>query len=318
MFLSLPCLRGVLFMSNTKANPNPKKISPFFSGKYYQAMAEDLDLCGMATRTHAGYLRAVRQLADFCQTPPEKITEAQFRDYFLALKNKKKFAYGSLRVAFSGIKFFFTKTCKRRWKSLQQFKLQNVRSLPEVITIKDVHNIISRCTTLRMKAYFWTTYTLGLRLEEALNLQVGDIDSKRFMVHVHRGKGAKDRYVPLPTSTLIILRQYWSTHQNKVFLFPAGGRKHEHTQTATTVMSRSTVQDAIEKIVQSIGFQKQVSTHTLRHSCATHLLEAGVPIRAIQQFLGHSSLQTTMLYLHLTDTAAVDTRKIIEQLFRLP
>ncbi len=305
-------------MSNARPNPNPKKISAFFSGKYYQAMADDLVLCGMAQRTHAGYLRAVRQLADYCQTPPEKITEAQFREYFLNLKNKKKFAYGSLRVAFSGIKFFYTKTCKRRWKSLLQFKLQNVKTMPEVITIQDVHRIIAQCTTLRMKAYFWTTYTLGLRLEESLNLQVADIDSKRMMVHVHRGKGAKDRYVPLSSSTLRILRQYWATHRNKTFLFPSGGRTQHQIQTATTVMSRSTVQDAIEKIVQTIGFTKQVSTHTLRHSCATHLLEAGVPIKAIQQFLGHSSLQTTMLYLHLTDTAAVDTRKIIEQVFRLP
>lgn len=305
-------------MSNVKPNPNPKKISTFFAGKYYQAMAEDLDLCGMAQRTHAGYLRAVRQLADHCQSPPEKITEAQFRDYFLVLKNKKKFAYGSLRVAFSGIKFFYTKTCKRRWKSLQQFKLQNVRTMPEVITIKEVLSIIERCITLRMRTYFWTTYTLGLRLEESLNLQVGDIDSKRMMVHVHRGKGAKDRYVPLTTSTLKLLRQYWATHRHKTLIFPADTREQREGQGTNTVMSRSTVQTAIVKIVKSIGFTKQVSTHTLRHSCATHLLEAGVPIKAIQQFLGHSSLQTTMLYLHLTDTAAVDTRKIIEQLFRLP
>ena len=305
-------------MSNPISNPNPKKISPFFCGKYYKAMAEDLDLCGLAKRTHAGYLRAVRQLADYCKTPPEKITEAQFRDYFLMLKNKKKFAYGSMRVAFSGVKFFFTKTCKRRWKSLEQFKLQNVKTLPVVMTIKEVHSIINRCSTLRMKTFFWTTYSLGLRLEEALNLQVGDIDSQRMMVHVHRGKGAKDRYVQLSTTTLHLLRQYWVTHRNKVFLFPSGGRKHEKMQTASTVMSRSTVQNAIEKIVKSIGFHKQVSTHTLRHSCATHLLEARMPIRAIQQFLGHRSLQTTMLYLHLTDTAAVDCREIIENLFRLP
>jgi len=300
------------------SNPNPKKVSPYFSGKYYQAMAEDLDLCGMAKRTHAGYLRAVRQLADYCKTPPEKITEVQFRDYFLMLKNKKKFAYGSLRVAFSGIKFFYTKTCKRRWKSLDQFKLQNVKALPVVMTVKEVHSIIARCSTLRMKAFFWTTYSLGLRLEEALNLQVGDIDSQRMMVHIHRGKGAKDRYVQLSVSTLHILRQYWTTHRNRTYLFPSGGRKHEKIQTSKTVMSRSTVQTAIEKIVKSIGFQKQVSTHTLRHSCATHLLEAGMPIRAIQQFLGHSSLQTTMLYLHLTDSAAVDCRKVINDLFRLP
>lgn len=171
--------------------------SPYFNGPLYERMSQDLHLGGMAKRTHEGYLRAVRQLADYSKMSPDLITEDQVRRFFLHLKNDKAFASGSLRVAFSGVKFFYTRTCRREWQTLAQMKIQNVKSLPEVLTIEQVHQIIDSCRTQRMAVFFWTVYSLGLRLEEALNLHVGDIDSKRMMVHIHRGKSAKDRYIPL-------------------------------------------------------------------------------------------------------------------------
>ena len=234
---------------------------PFFPSELVERMCQDLHLTGKAERTHAGYLRAVRKLSEFCRTAPDKITEDQVRHFFLHLKNDLEYVCGSLRVALSGVKFFYSVACKRPWNIFSMLKLQNIHTLPEVITIEQVHRIIDTATTLRMKTYFWTVYSLGLRLNEALHLQVGDIDSARGMVHVHRGKGAKDRYLPLPTSTLKLLRVYWSTHRHPRFLFPADGR-----------------------------------THTLRHSYATHLLEAGVSLKAIQRYMGHSSLQTTMVF----------------------
>jgi integrase/recombinase XerD len=290
--------------------------SKFFTGKLYARMSDDLHLGGMSERTHAGYLRAVRQLADYCQTTPGKITEDQLRRYFLYLKNEKKFAYGSLRVAFSGIKFFSTRTCKRSWDTLAKMKLQNVTTLPEVLTIAQVHSIIDACTTQRMAVYFWTVYSLGLRMQEGLNLQVGDVDAKRGMVHVHRGKGAKDRYIPLPSSTLQLLRLFWVTHKHKRLLFPADGRKHTGMSTAQTPMSPTAVQGAMKLITSQIDFGKKVSIHTLRHSYATHLLEAGISLKVIQKYLGHSSLQTTLIYLHLTEIAEADARKAIERIFR--
>ena len=298
--------------------------SPYFNGPLYERMSEDLHLGGMAKPTHESYLRAVRQLADFCKCPPDLITEDQLRKFFLHLKNDKEFASGSLRVAFSGVKFFYTRTCKRDWQTLAQMKIQNVKSLPEVLTIEQVHQIIDACRTRRMAVFFWTVYSLGLRLEEALNLHVGDIDSKRMMVHIHRGKGAKDRYIPLPQSTLLLLRAFWLTHQHRTFVFPADGRNHRGVShlkgpsQATTPMSVTAVQGAIKLITRKINFGKKISTHTLRHCYATHLLEAGIPLRLIQQYLGHSSLQTTMIYLHLTHTAAVDALRVINDLFRRP
>lgn len=290
--------------------------SSFFTGRRYTRMAEDLHLAGMSERTHAGYLRAVCQLAEYSRCAPDKITEDQLRRYFLHLKNERKFAYGSLRVAFSGIKFFYTRTCKRNWTTLAKMKLQNVNTLPEVLTISQVHQIIDGCTTERMAAYFWTVYSLGLRMQEGLNLQVGDIDSQRMMVHVHRGKGAKDRYIPLPTETLHRLRAHWATHRNKRLLFPAESRDHKRGPTATTPMSPTAVQGAMKKITAKIDFGKKVSTHTLRHSYATHLLEAGVSLKVIQKYMGHSSLQTTMIYLHLTEIAEANSREMIEKIFR--
>ena len=269
----------------------------------------------MAPRTVQAYLRFVRKLADFYRCSPDKITEEQLRRWLLHLKIEKQYAYGSLRVAFSGIKFFYTRTCKRNWRTLAETKLQNIKTLPEVITPEQVQQIIDACSTLRMAVFFWTVYSLGLRIDEALNLQVGDIDSQRMMVHVHCGKGAKDRYVPLPQSTLRGLRLYWKTHRNPTFLFPAESRNHQQASIATTPMSITSAQHAIKKITRKLNFGKKVSTHTLRHSYATHLLEAGASLKAIQKFLGHSSLQTTMVYLHLTETAEADTRKLIDRLF---
>ena len=298
--------------------------SPYFNGPLYERMSQDLHLGGMSKRTHEGYLRAVRQLADFCKLSPDQITEDQLRKFFLHLKNDKNFASGSLRVAYSGVKFFYTRTCKRDWETLAQMKIKNVKSLPEVLTIEQVHQIIDSCTTQRMAVFFWTVYSLGLRLEEALNLHVGDIDSKRMMVHVHRGKGAKDRYIPLPQSTLLMLRGFWLTHKHRTFLFPADGRDHRGVShpkgpsQAKTPMSVTAVQGAIKQITRKIDFGKKISTHTLRHCYATHLLEAGIPLRLIQQYLGHSSLQTTMIYLHLTHTAAIDALRVINELFRRP
>ena len=283
-------------------------------------MNQDLHLTGKADRTRTGYLRAVKKLAEYCQTSPDKITQEQLRHYFLYLKNDLEYAYGSLRVALSGVKFFYSVTCKRSWDIFSMLKLQNIQTLPEVITIEQVNRIIDTATTLRMKTYFWTVYSLGLRLNEGLHLEVGDIDAPRAMVHVHRGKGAKDRYLPLPTCTLNILRLYWSTHRHPRLLFPADGRNHTLrtgvVSQATKPMSETAVQDAIVLITGKLNFGKKVSTHTLRHSYATHLLEAGVGLKAIQKFMGHSSLQTTMMYLHLTQTAEADARSTVEKLFQ--
>lgn len=185
-----------------------------------------------------------------------------------------------------------------------------------MLTRQEVHRLIEATRTLHNQTYFWTLYSLGLRLTEGLFLQVGDIDSARTPVHVHRGKGAKDRYVPLPPRTLTLLREYWSTHRHPLWLFPAPGRDQKAAATATAPMPKNSVQGALRRVVRELRLKKRVSIHTLRHSYATHLLEAGVNLRQIQQYLGHSSLQTTTLYLHLTSHGQEHAVATIETLMQ--
>jgi integrase/recombinase XerD len=277
-------------------------------------MRQDLQLAGLSERTQEAYLRAVRQLAGHFHTPPDRLSEQQVREYFLHLKNDRKFATASLAIAYSGIKFFYSHTTPRDWTTLKKLRVRRDKKLPDVLSVEEVRRLVDAVRTQHNRAYFWTVYSLGLRLGEGLHLQVGDIDSARMLVHVHRGKGAKDRYVPLPSSTLKILRQYWVTHRHPHWLFPATGRDQKQAALATGPMDRSSVQGAMRRVVQELKFQKVISIHSLRHSYATHLLEAGVNLRLIQQYLGHSSLLTTMVYLHLTTASQEQAVARIEAL----
>jgi site-specific recombinase XerD len=277
-------------------------------------MLQDLQLAGLSERTQEAYLRAVRQLADHFRTPPDRLSESQVREYFLHLKNDKKFASASLVIAYSGIKFFYSHTAPRDWPTLRRLRVRKEQRLPDVLSVDEVRRLIAAVRTPHNRAYFWTVYSLGLRLEEGLHLQVSDIDGERMLVHVRRGKGAKDRYVPLPGRTLAALREYWATHRHPAWLFPDRGRDGRRAAAADRPMTRSGVQKAMSRVVQERGFTKVVSVHTLRHSYATHLLEAGVNLRLIQQYLGHSSLGTTMVYLHLTTASQEQAVARIEAL----
>jgi integrase/recombinase XerD len=279
-----------------------------------QRMHQDLQLAGLAEGTQKAYLRVVKQLAAHFHKPPDQISEQEFRNYLLYLKNERHYSPSSLKIAASGILFFFTHTVPRDWPTFKTLSIPRPRSLPDVLSIDEVRRLIEVVRTAHNKAFFWTVYSLGLRVQEALNLQVGDIDSARMVVHVHRGKGAKDRYVPLPPRTLTVLRQYWATHRHPVWLFPATGRDHDHAGSATEPMARASVHGAMKRLVKELGIKKRVTIHTLRHSYATHLLEAGINLRLIQQYLGHGSLQATMIYLHLTSLGQEQARATINRL----
>jgi integrase/recombinase XerD len=263
-------------------------------------MQEELQLAGLSERTQGCYLRAVRQLADHFHTAPDRLTESQVREYLLCLKNEKKFAAGSMKIAVSGIKFFYARVAPRDWKTLERIRIPRPKTLPDVLAINEVRQLIDAIRKPYFKAFFWTVYSLGLRLQEGLHLQVGDIDAERMLVHVHLGKGAKDRYVPLPARTLEILRRHWLSHRHPRWLFPPARWDRRRAEPSSNPMMRDSAQAAMRSVVRKLGLNKDITLHTLRHSYATHLLEAGVNLRLIQQYLGHSSLRTTMIYLHLT------------------
>jgi site-specific recombinase XerD len=283
---------------------------------WYENTTKALQLNGKGERTQQAYARAVRMLSEFYAKTPDLISEEELQEYFLHRKNVSKWSPNTMRICYCGIRFFFENVLKRDWHILGLLRAQNERRLPAVLTVEEVRRILACVKTPHNHAFLSTAYSCGLRLQEAMHLEVSDIDSapERMLIHVHRGKGAKDRYVPLPHRTLELLRSHWATHRNPRLLFPALGRNGKGAKEAPTPMAKSSVQGAFRHAKFEAGIRKKnVSVHTLRHSYATHLLEAGVNLRIIQRYMGHAQLETTMVYLHLTQKGQEDAFKLIDQ-----
>jgi site-specific recombinase XerD len=284
-----------------------------------QKMIEDLQLRGLAVRTQESYVQAVRQLAAHCHKSPDHINEEELRQYFLFLKNVKHVSRSTHTLALCAIKFFYEHTLKREWHTLDFARPAKEKKLPVVLSMQEVGRILNCVHYVRYRACLTTIYACGLRLLEGVSLQVKDIDGQRKMVHVRQGKGGKDRYVPLPESALEMLRCHWATHRNPVWLFPSVHSFHS-PQDASQPMHETGVQKAFRAALQESGVNKHATVHTLRHSYATHLLEAGVNLRVIQSYLGHSSPSTTAIYTHLTSTvnaqASETINDIVAQLWR--
>ena len=259
-----------------------------------QKMIEDLQLHGFSERTQDSYLRAVRQLAVYFNKSPDQISEDELRQYFLYLMNVKKVSRSTITLALCGIKFFYERTMKQQWTTLALVRPQREKKLPVVLSVDEVRQILARVRRWRYRVCLSTIYACGLRLQEGLHLQISHIDGGRQLLHVCHDKGGKDRYVPLPQPILEMLRQYWGTHRDPVWIFPS-----TH-QTVQGPMDATGLQRAFHGALLDSGIQKPATVHTLRHSYATHLLEAGLNLRLIQSYLGHASPNTTAIYTHLT------------------
>ncbi len=279
-----------------------------------QRMLEDMQLRGLAARTQESYVRAVEQLAKHYQKSPELLTEEELRLYFLYLRNEKHASRSSCTIALCAIKFLYEQTLKRPWAILDFVRPPKSKRLPTVLSVEEVRLVLSYVYQPHLRICLNTIYACGLRLHEGSTLHVGDIDSDRMMLHVHQGKGAKDRYVPLAERTLQELRQYWRLHRHPVWLFPRKPEAGQPWCVAKQPIDDSTLQKAFASAVKGSGIQKQASIHTLRHSWATHLLENGVNLRFIQLWLGHSSLKTTTLYTHLTRNGEVQATEVLNRL----
>jgi integrase/recombinase XerD len=266
-----------------------------------QHMMAALQLSGKGERTQEASVREVRLLAQCYHKSPDRISAQELQHSCLHRKNVDGLAPASRRICSSGIRFFSQHVLKRDWHTLTLMRAPTAHRLPAVLCVEEVRRLLTSATHLHNQVSCTTVSRLGLRLHEALSLQVSDIDGQRLQVHVPRGKGAKDRYVPLPAETLALLHTSWTTHRNQPWLFPATGRDQHHSPTATSAMSRTSVQGAFRTAKHRAGMTKMgVAIPTLRHAYATHLLEAGVHPRLIQRYLGHTQLETTMIYVHLT------------------
>jgi integrase/recombinase XerD len=288
-----------------------------FSSEWHQKMVKALKVTGKGERTQDAYVRAIRLVCEHYDKAPDLLAEEELVDYFIHRQQNTKWSPATMRICYTGIKFFFAHVLKRDWHLLNIVRAQRQTRLPAVLAREEVKSILVKVDTFHNYAFLVTVYSCGLRLQEGLYLQVADIDGPRKMIHVHRGKGAKDRYVPLPESTYSLLRRYWCTHRNPRLIFPAVGRTRNQGPVSTIPMSIEGVQGGFRRAKVAAGIQKRgVSVHTLRHSYATHLLEAGVNLRIIQKNLGHSNIETTMLYLHLTNKGMEDAYQIINSVMQ--
>jgi len=272
-------------------------------------MIEDMQLRGLAASTQEHYMLAVRDLARYFHRSPDQLNDQDLRKYFLYLKNEKKLARSSTTIALCGIKFFYEQTLQRQWPTLQLVRPARERRLPVVLSRDEVRRILAEVKLPVYRVCLKTIYSCGLRLLEGAHLRVADIDGGRQMLHIH-GKGKKDRYVPLPSRTLELLRQLWRLHHSPEWMFPSPKFGHSRPLTGEAV------ECAFRAALKASGIAKPAHIHTLRHSYATHLLEAGVDLRSIQENLGHRSAATTQIYTHLTREIRESVTEPLNQLMQ--
>jgi integrase/recombinase XerD len=280
-------------------------------------MLEDMQLKGFAPSTQEAYVRGVSRLANHYHKSPALLTEPELRDYFLYLKAERHYSRSSATVALCGIKFLYEVTLHKHWPVLGLVRPPKAYRLPAVLSHEEVAQVLHAVQVPVYRCCLTTIYSCGLRLREGVNLRVDQIDSGCLQLRI-RGKGNKDRYVPLAPRTLAMLRDFWKVHRSPQWLFPASQQPCPRCPTEDRPVAAVNVQAALRCAVQGLGINKPATVHTLRHSYATHLLEAGVSLRLIQEILGHRSPRTTAIYTHITPAVcaqmAEPLRKMVQDL----
>jgi len=285
-----------------------KPISPL-----QKRMVEDMCLQNFSPRTQDSYVRSVKLLSRHYRKSPDQITGEEIRAYFVHLTCERKLARPTITIAISGIKFFYETTLRRDWSLTGVPMPKRGKFLPVILSRKEVRSIISKVRNVRHAACINIIYACGLRLDEACSVKVTDIDRERMQLKV-RGKGSKDRYVPIPPSIMPLLEKCWLSHRNPVWMFPFTGRGGVCAPTSDRHVPKATVQQVFRAAREESGVKKDATPHTFRHSYATHLLEAGVGLRQIQMWMGHSSITMTAHYARLTSQSTETSGKILGKL----
>jgi len=275
--------------------------------KLKEQMKADLQLRGFKPRTQETYLREVSNLARYFDKSPEELGKEEVKKSLLHLIEDKKLSQGTFKFYVSGIKFLYNTTLNRH-EVVQDIKYPKAKiKLPVVLDLSEIQALFSATDNIKHKAILMIIYSSGLRISEASRLKITDIDSKRMMVRVEQGKGGKDRYTILAQTALDHLRQYWRQYHPKEWLFE-GQKDNTHITTSTIYQIFC---DAKERA----GITKPVSPHSLRHSFATHLVEAGTSLHHVQLLLGHRSPTTTTVYLHVSQ---LNLAQVVSPLDRKP
>ena len=277
--------------------------------------------------TKKEYVRYVRRLGDHYQCDPATLTEDQLRAYFLFLRQAKQFGGSAMKLARCALRAFF-RDCLRitGWTVFEEVRIAPPQTLPLVLAREQVAGLLRMVQLPRYRAVLGLIYHAGLRVGEAVRIELRDLRDTHTphpRLHVRCGKGGRDRFVPLSPAMVQDLRHWWQTHRHPTFLFPGpttGWRERAQpanaAQRAATHLSVSAVQNTFRLARAASGLPAQATVHTLRHCYATHLLEEGVSLRLISQYLGHASLETTLIYTHLTPLNEARTRTALEVLHR--
>jgi len=258
-----------------------------------QKMIRAMELNNLSHHTHRAYLAAVTGIARFYNQPPDKMTKEKIEDYLLYLKHDKGNAPNSCYSVLTGLRFFYKYVTENQMPVTYSIR-RTTRKLPQVLTMEEIWKIICSTNNLKHRLILVTTYSAGLRASETINLNPKHIDSKTMLIKV-KGKGKKERYTLLSKRLLVELRSYYRQYRPKTYLFPSSFKKDKDQP-----LSYETIRTVYEDARKKAGVKRGAGIHTLRHSFATHLLEAGYDIRKIQVLMGHARLTTTMIYLHVS------------------
>ena len=263
-----------------------------------QRMVNDMTVRGLAENTKKSYLNSVSRLALHYGRSPERISAQEVQDYLIFLHQERGLTWQSCNCARHGIRFFYRITLGLPEPHFYLPGAKTPSTLPELLNHDELVRMFSVTTNRKHRALLMTAYAAGLRASELGRLKIGDIDSQRMCVRVDQGKGNKDRYVPLSPRLLEELREYWRRVRPEHWLFPG---HYDHP------MTRHGTAHIYDRAKDKAGIDKPGGIHTLRHCYATGLLEAGVELHVIQRRLGHSSIRSTMRYLHLAHDKTSDT-----------
>jgi site-specific recombinase XerD len=266
--------------------PYQKRLNPFI-----QRMAEDMQLRNLADSTIDAYTYHVDKFCRHFGKSADQLGPEEIRQYQLYLVNEKKSSWSSFNQCVCGLRFLYEVTLQRPWEVRHIPFGKRPKKLPVVLSDEEASRLFQCMHNPKHRAVLLTCYATGLRLREATHLRVADIDGKRQQIHVRAGKGSKERFVPASPRLLDELREYWKIKRPNNYLFPG--------KTPDTPLSSPTIQKACKLGIAQAGIRKAATPHTMRHSFATSMLEAGVDVLTISKLLGHSSFVTTMVYLHV-------------------
>jgi len=272
-----------------------------------QRFLDDLRLRNYSPRTLQAYVASVARLARHCGRSPERLGAEEVRAFLLSLV-ERGVSWSLFNQTVCALKLFYTVTLQRPDVVSYVAYGKRAKTLPVVLAPEEVVQLFAAARPGVERVLLQTDYALGLRVSELVHLQVKDLDSRRLVVHVHAGKGRKDRLVPLSPKLLEELRAYWHSSRPATWLFP--GKK------PGTPRSVASVQRLVRRVARRAGLTKPLTMHTLRHSYATHQLEAGLDLLTLQRVLGHQSLKTTAEYVHLTTRQLQRTPGLLEWLAR--